>query len=62
VAGREGRGARGGLVRPDSGADDLGPGHGHGPGGLLSSFSIFFICFLFFSFISFAFVIQLDSN
>jgi hypothetical protein len=42
VAGREGEGARGGLVGPDSGADDLGPRHGHGPGGQLSSFSIFF--------------------
>jgi hypothetical protein len=40
--GRE-RGERdewGGLVRPDSAADDLGPGHG--PGGLLSSFSFLF--------------------
>jgi hypothetical protein len=43
--GREGR--AGGLVGPDSGAGDLGPGHEHGPGGLLSSFSSFFDQFPF---------------
>jgi hypothetical protein len=49
----EERERQGGLVGPASGAGDLGPWHGHGPGGLLS-FSIFFcsdsfslFCFLF---------------
>jgi hypothetical protein len=51
----------------DSGADDLGPGNEHGPGGLLSPFLFFcsdsFFHFLFsFSSITFAFVTQMTSN
>jgi hypothetical protein len=46
--GREGK--TGGLVGLDSGAGDLGPGHEHGPGGLLSSFSILFFDLFPFSF------------
>jgi hypothetical protein len=54
---REGRRRRlrpaGLLLGPDSGADDLGPGHGHGPGGL--SFPLFFCSELFYFIFYFAF-------